>query len=252
MPKPLVDGTPGIANDGTPVVYVASEKAFLPIPAAKALLGKTFPNAVAGKAVPLGKDWSDKLKDVQAQYKTAHEASEAANDFAIRNESTPTGGLLGIPLGIGPSLGQSLGYRGSENYPAMQRDQLSMVAANKPASMQRLAGPEISLLKGTGPSLGNQGPANAPMQKYYNNQDILNSAQQSFYSNAQRQGMTVSQADDAWNQYQRQRFDPQGNWRAQANAALQAKSAAARGTAPPPVVTPPAPAGITPSLAGFQ
>jgi hypothetical protein len=169
------------------------------------------------------------LSDLGNELKVAKANSAAANDFAQRNEQTPTGWWN---WGPGGKIAQTLAP-GGENLPSMEQDSIQLAAGSKPAAIQRLTQGEIGWLRGAAPSITNTQAANLPFQKRYNDAMIQAAAKKSFYDSFQRVRGTLAGADDAWNSYAATRFDPRGAYirpnRDQLNGAIKAQSAATTG-----------------------
>ena len=194
-------------------------------------------------------------KDVESMQVAAGAAGQMANrvnDFAIRNEQTPTGGLLGLPFAArlaknSPAFAKLLGVQDPDNLAMMDSDSLEAASAKTKALTARPSQMEFGKFIGAVPTVQNAAGENRQFQQKANAANVMAQAQASFFQSWADKRRTTTGALPAWLAFQQQHFDTAGNYyhdpstnpdlgiKPSANAALatmsqQAKAAPAAAT----------------------
>lgn len=147
-------------------------------------------------------------------FSTADEAGQAlahsSNDFAIRNETTPTGGALAIP-GFAQVF-KALGLRNTNDLSQMQADQTKAATAATHALSPRPSTFEFQKNLEATANIGQPLAANLPIQHMNNNNRVFNQAQNTFYQTYHQKYGTLAGADQLWDKFAGQHFDAQGNY----------------------------------------
>lgn len=138
--------------------------------------------------------------------------SQQANEVMQKNARVKTGGVYGLPLGLGHvPLALAELMPGNHDLKDMDASSVSM-AKNLRAQGQRLTQMEWLKNLGSVPSPTNTEEANRDIARDYSRANVQEQAKNSFFQSWMAAHGSDAGADAAWLSFKQKHFDTNGNW----------------------------------------